>query len=304
MLETYNSLRRLAINNDRLYQLTDEDISAIQHSLLDMMEDIHQVCEKYHLTYAISGGAMLGAVRHRGFIPWDDDIDICMPRRDYNRLRRLFLREFGDRYWVQEVRMDRLYDLNFMKIRKKGTRYLEVFDMDPEKAGVFIDVFPAENTFDGWPARLLQGAVTDGLLLAVSCVRMASKEERMRSYTAGSDVEASVKLKIFLGKLLGIIPLRWWLLITDRFMAICKNHHSKYISVPCGRKHFFGELYLREDFYPPQAMAFDGHVFYGVKNADAYLKNMYGSYMKLPKENERERHSVMDFFIDQTDPDM
>lgn len=297
MLETYNSLRKLAINNEKLYQLTDEDVSAIQHCLLDMMEDIHRVCEKYHLTYAISGGAMLGAVRHGGFIPWDDDIDICMPRKDYNRLGRLMLREYGDKYWLQEVRLDQRYDLNFMKIRRKGTVFLEVFDMDPEKAGLFIDIFPAENTFDNPLLRRLQGIVTDGLLLADSCARMASKEQRLRAYTAGSDVERAVRLKIVLGKLLAFFPLRWWLLKTDQFMRICKNHQSKYIAIPCGRKHFFGELYLRKDFYPPKLMAFDGHEFYGVSNADAYLKNMYNNYMKLPGEDERERHSVLKFSL-------
>ena len=295
MLETYNSLRKLAINNNSLYQLTDSDIEEIQKILLEMMDDIHNVCEKYHLTYAISGGAMLGAVRHGGFIPWDDDIDICMPRRDYNRLYKFMLREYGDKYWVQEVRKDEKYDLNFMKIRRKNTVYLEVFDMDPDKAGIFIDVFPAENVYNNSVFRMLQGIITDGLLLAVSCVRMASKKEKLISYTSGSDVEKSVRLKCLIGRILGILPLRQWLLITDWFMGICKNHGSEYISVPCGRKHFFGELYHRRNFYPPRKMDFDGYNFYGVRNADVYLKNMYDDYMKIPEEAKRERHSVVRF---------
>jgi lipopolysaccharide cholinephosphotransferase len=299
VLETYNRLRKLAIGNDQLYQLTDQDVKNVQACLLDMMDDIDHVCRKYHLTYAISGGAMLGAVRHGGFIPWDDDIDICMPRKDYNRLGRLMLREYGDRYWVQEVRRDARYDLNFMKIRKKGTTFMEVFDMDPEKSGVFIDIFPAENTFDHVALRMVHGVLTDGLLLACSCVRMASKEKRLRSYTAGSDVEGSVRQKIFIGRILGVLPLRWWLLQTDRVMGICKNHQSRYISIPCGRKHFFGELYRREDFYPPKRRAFDEHEYYCVRNEEHYLRQLYGDYMKLPPEEEREHHSVLKFAMEE-----
>ena len=298
MLETYNSLRKLAKESSSLRELTDDDIKHVQEILLDMMEDIHTVCEKYHLSYAISGGAMLGAVRHKGFVPWDDDIDICMPRKDYNRLPRLMLKEFGDKYWVQDVRLDSKYDLNFMKIRKKNTTFLEIFDMDPVKAGIFIDIFAAENTFSSPFVRKLQGAVTDGLLLICSCVRMASKQKRLISYTSGSDVEKAVRLKCVLGRILGVISLRRWLLLTDSFMSICRNSKSEYISIPCGRKHFFGETYKRSWFYPASLREFNGHSFYCVADADGYLKNMYGDYMTVPPESERERHSVVSLSFD------
>ncbi len=298
MLETYNSLRKLAIGNESLYQLTDEDIRAIQKCLLEMMEDIDSVCEKYHLEYAITGGAMLGAVRHKGFIPWDDDIDICMPRHDYNRFYMLFMREFSDKYHLQYIEKDPKYDLNFMKVRMKNTVYLEVFDMDEEKAGIFIDIFPAENTFSNPILRVMQGLLSDGMLLLSSCVRMATKEKRLLKYTKDSEVEKSVRIKVLIGKILTCFcDSTWWYLLTERALSLCKDNESEYISVPCGRKHFFGEFYKRSTFYPSVRRKFETEEFKCVRDPDAYLTNMYGDYMKIPPESERERHSVLRFLL-------
>lgn len=301
MLETYNSLRKLAIGNESLYQLTDEDIKHIQECLMVMMRDIDSVCAKYHLEYAITGGAMLGAVRHEGFVPWDDDIDICMPRKDYDRFYMFFLREFSDKYHVQYIKKDPKYDLNFMKVRMKNTVYLEVFDMDEEKAGLFIDIFPAENTFSNPCLRLLHGILSDGMLLLSSCVRMSTKEERLLGYTRDSGLEGSIKEKVFIGRLLSVFGSRWWYLQTERVLSLCKNNTSEYISVPCGRKHFFGEMYKRSTFYPSVRRKFEDESFKCVQDPDAYLKNMYGDYMKVPPEAERERHSVLKFSLDNID---
>jgi lipopolysaccharide cholinephosphotransferase len=297
VLETYNSLRKLAIDNDQLYQLTDEDIRDIQRCLISMMKDIDEVCRKYHLMYAITGGAMLGAVRHQGFVPWDDDIDICMPRRDYDRFCKLFLRECSDRYWVQNIRNDRRYDLNFMKVRMKDTVFLELFDMDEEKAGLFIDIFPVENTFSNPILRGIHGAIGDGLLLVCSCVRMTTKAQRLLSYTKHSALEKSVRVKLMIGRLCSVFPLRWWLLQTERWLSIYKNHKSEWITIPSGRKHYFGELYRRTVFYPAVRMNFEEEHFLGVREPDAYLKNMYGDYMKIPPVSERERHTVLRFSL-------
>ncbi len=298
MLETYNSLRKLAIGNENLYQLTDEDIGNIQNCLMEMMLDIDSVCEKYHLEYAITGGAMLGAVRHGGFIPWDDDIDICMPRHDYNRFYMLFMREFSDKYHLQYIEKDPKYDLNFMKVRMKNTTYLEVFDMDEEKAGIFIDIFPAENTFSNPFLRVIHGMACDGMLLLSSCVRMATKDRRLFKYTKESDVEKPVRVKVLIGRVLtSFRSSRWWYLLTERVLSLCKENKSKYISVPCGRKHFFGEFYKRSTFYPSERRKFEEESFKCVKDPDAYLTNMYGDYMKVPPVEERERHSVLKFSI-------
>jgi lipopolysaccharide cholinephosphotransferase len=247
--------------------------------------------------YAITGGAMLGAVRHQGFIPWDDDIDICMPRRDYDRFCKLFLQEFSDRYWVQNVKNDCRYDLNFMKVRMKNTIFLELFDMDEKKAGLFIDIFPVENTFSNPVLRGIHGVISDGLLLICSCVRMTTKAERLLTYTHHSELEKTIRIKLIIGKLCSVFPLRWWLLQTERWLSSYKNSKSEWITIPSGRKHYFGELYRRTVFYPAVRRPFEQEHFLGVREPDVYLKNMYGDYMEIPPVSERERHTVLRFSL-------
>ncbi len=300
MLETYNGLRKLAIGNKELYQLTDEDIAGLQKILLGAMKDIDHVCEKYHLTYALAGGAMLGMVRHKGFIPWDDDIDICMPRMDFDKFPEFFKREFGDKYWLQDVRTDAKYDLHFMKVRVKNTEFMEVFDTDEEKAGIFIDIYPVENTFSNPVLKFFHGIISDGLLLICSCVRMYTKKDRLLKYTKDSEINTSIRLKVFIGRIFSIISFRRWLLFTEKWLSIYKNHASKWVSIPSGRKHFFGELYERDVFFPGKRRPFETENFVGMNEAEPYLKRMYGSYLTVPDEEERERHSVLRFALKKT----
>ena len=91
-------------------------IWATEQEILDV---IHQVCTEHGLRYSLAYGTLIGAMRHKGFIPWDDDMDICMPRADYDRFVTLFSEECASDYWVQNIRIDDQYDLHFSKVRKK-----------------------------------------------------------------------------------------------------------------------------------------------------------------------------------------
>ncbi len=297
MLETNDLFRQTALENDSLYMLTQDDIQAIQKVLLEQMEDFHYVCQKYGLQYAMVGGTALGAVRHKGFIPWDEDLDVCMPRRDYDRFQKLFEKEFGDKYWVQSVKTNPKYDLNFMKIRKKGTRYVEIFEPDMQQAGIFIDIFCVENTYNNSLLRRLQGMIVNGLLLCVSCVRIYNKKDRLLAYMPESSKKAvqMIKLKAAIGKMLSFRSITRWCLSIEKWAGKCKNDTSKYITVPAGRKHFFGEIYERDVFFPAKKAEFEGRQFYIVGDAHVYLTKFFGNYMEIPPVDKRERHSIIEF---------
>lgn len=294
MLETCQLFRDMAIGNTALRTLTDEDIRDVQEVLLSMLQDIDAACRKYHLVYFLGGGTALGAVRHKGFIPWDEDIDLIMPRKDYDRLARVLKKEYAGKYWVQDIRGNAKYDLNFMKVRKSGTRYQEIFESDCAHAGIFIDIFPLEDTYDSALLRLLQGGVGELLLLISSCVRIYSKKELLLQYTGEKKGRRLVQLKAFLGRLFSFFPLRKWLLITEGWLALCRNRTSRYVSIPSGRKHYFGELYTRASFFPPRKVEFEKQHFFIMNNPDEYLSKMYGDYMQIPPKEKRERHSVVE----------
>ena len=297
MLETNLKFKNVAIGNSKLYQLTQDDIENIQKLLLDVMEDVKYVCKKYNLTYTLCGGSALGAVRHKGYIPWDEDLDICMPRRDYDKFEEKFLCEFSDKYWVQNIKTSPKYDLSFMKIRVKGTRYMEIFDPEEEKAGMFIDIFPVENTYDSSIQRRIHGTISEALLFICSCVRIRSKKSKILEYLGDDGLGKVVRIKNAIGFVFSFLSIHQWLMITEKFLSKNKNENSKYVMIPSGRGHYFGEIYTRDSFFPEKEVQFEDRTMMLQKNVDEYLTTLYGDYMKIPPEDKRERHSVIEYSL-------
>lgn len=302
MFETYKNFRKMTNTNEKLYELTDQDVKDIQGELLEIMKEIDAFCTEHHITYFACGGTCLGTVRHQGFIPWDDDMDICMPRRDYEKFIHYFSLKCSDKYWIQNIRKDSKYDLNFSKIRKKGTRFEEIFDPDPEKTGLFIDIYPLENAFDNKILRTIHGITIDALLLISSCVRVHSKWEKLEWYTEGYDeMQKSLKVKNIIGTILGIIPLRAWLLLTENVSSLCKNRKSRYVMIPSGRKHTFGEMCDRKHYFPPKRMPFEDMQMQVQKHPVEHLNRLYRDYTQIPPVEDRVRHSVVAYELRRKD---
>lgn len=299
MLESYQLLKDMASHSQKLHPLSETDIKKIQKVLLDMMDDLNQLCREEGLTYFICGGTAIGAVRHHGYIPWDEDLDLCMPRKDYDRLAYLVRERLSDKYWVQNICFQTNYDLNFMKVRKKGTRYVELLESDESCAGVFIDIFPIENTYNNPILRLLHGGISNFLLLISSCVRIHSKYQKIKDYAhENHNALRLVWLKSKIGFLFSFFSLEQWLQITESWLSNCKNENSRYITIPSGRGHYFGELYCRNAFFPPKDISFENRYYCIMKIPDHYLSILYGDYMTIPPVEKRERHMVVDIKIE------
>lgn len=301
MLETNVMFRKFAIGNDKLCELDDDKIKGIQAVLLEMLTDFDDLCRKNNLTYFLVGGSALGAVRHKGFIPWDEDLDIGMPREDYERFSEIFLKACSEKYWLQSIEQSKLYDLTFMKIRKKGTRYVELFETEPEHAGVFMDIYPLDNVPDNKIARFFHGAISDFLYLCCSCVRVHEKKKRFLEYLDDKRAIRLVKIKAFLGFCLSFFSLHKWCVIADKWSKKYKNNNSKLVSFPCGRKHYFGEICTRASFLPVKETVFEDKKFYIMNNPHEYLGGLYGDYMEIPDVWGRERHSVLELDLGESD---
>lgn len=296
MLETYKNVRRSVDANEDMYVISDDDLKDIQYTLKGMARDIDRFCRKHQLTYALCGGSCLGAVRHKGFIPWDDDMDICMPRADYDIFVSLFAEEYASDYWVQNIRTDDRYDLHFSKVRKKGTHFEEIYETEPEKAGMFIDIFPVDNTFDNPVLRTLHQYFCDGLLLICSCVRIRSKLPRLLKYT-GNDrqVRRALHIKNALGFCFSFLSLRRWMLITESAIALCKKDTTHYVMIPSGIRHARGETYRRNWFFPSRSIRFEDIRLNTLKHPSPYLQRLYGDFTRIPPEEDRLRHSVISY---------
>lgn len=161
---------------------------------LAMLAEFDRVCEKYGLRYCADGGTLLGAVRHEGFIPWDDDIDVVMPRPDYEKLKEVSADEFSKPFFLQNIYTDSEFYL-ITKLRHSETLALEY----PEKRnnqGIFIDIFPLDAMRDG-SVRMEKIALIQMELYLVSAQEVLYRylvERGMKTYLSATAREALLKL--------------------------------------------------------------------------------------------------------------
>lgn len=121
-------------------------IREVQLEELELLKLLKYICNKYDIKYSLHGGTLLGAVRHGGFIPWDDDLDIIMDRSEYNRFIEAWNAEMPEGYFLQSKEKEEFYTRNFLKIRKDGTVFLQKDDTPGKMhTGVFIDVEPVDR---------------------------------------------------------------------------------------------------------------------------------------------------------------
>ena len=276
--------------------LSEEQLKQLQTILISILNDITDFCDRNGLNYFLGGGTALGAVRHQGFIPWDDDIDINMPRRDFERFASEFPKEFQEKYWLHVPNTTQNYGLLLARVRLKGTRVRTRDDFFNEECGAFVDIFLIENTYDDSLRRTLHGFGSFVLGFCLSCRKFyRDRIQLLAIVEKASPAERIFKVKIALGFLLSWASLDRWTRWADRWNAQCKNEHSRYVTMPAGRKYFFGEMYLREELCKSKPYLFEGKWRSCSLGIDRYLTGLYGDYMTIPKIENRERHLFWEF---------
>ena len=287
--------------------MTEEQLHELQRTLNGMLQDIADLCEKEGICYELGGGSALGAVRHQGFIPWDDDIDLNMPRADHDRFVTAFANEYGDRYWIHTPKETHDYGLTFTRVLKKGTCVKTREDFrNPDECGAFIDIFVIENTYDNAFLRNVHGIGCLAFGFLQSCAKFyRDRKEYLEMLedpesgdgTSGSESGEDMKrlrrvfrTKIAIGAVFSFFDLDRWTKIADRWYSYCKDGTSSYVAVPAGRNHFYGELYLRNELCETAQMPYEGRMQPVPAEWDAYLKRLYGDYMLIPEDAGKEKH--------------
>lgn len=273
-------------------------MSRLKQISLGILNDVADICEREGIPYMLGGGTALGAVRHQGFIPWDDDIDINVPRKYIDPLLDALASEYGEKYYIEAPLRTPGYLSSFIQIHKNGTVFREYLAQDPQKCGVKIDIFPIENTYSDPVRRVWHGIACDLGLLLLSCYRMYAWREEFYKLAEGTrGAVMRVHLKGFIGRLLAPAHEFWYRRI-QLCMQKCRDENTGYIVMPSGRRHFRGEVYPRKTFMELEPILFEGRKYTITKMKEAYLMQLFGEdYMQLPPGEEREHHVLYELEI-------
>ncbi|WP_025725316.1 LicD family protein [Acholeplasma granularum] len=265
----------------------DFELRRIQLCQLDLALEVKRICEKYEIKYFLIGGTLLGAVRHGGFIPWDDDLDIGMLRNDYDRFINIAKEELNKEYFLQTNQTDRHYGFGFAKIKINNTIFLEeITRKNNTHKGIFIDIFPFDNMPDNikqqkWHSikvRLYRH------LLLIKCRYLSSDKNK--------------KYKQIIMNIVSV-PL---LFITKKFLVRkLVREETRYNNKKTINKiNLEGSYKYREHIAAKlldnnlSTINFENISFYTPNSPELYLKNLYGDYLKLPPIDKRQnRHGIV-----------
>ena len=250
-----------------------KNIKELHVILLDMAKTFHQICEQERIPYYMVGGTQLGAIRHNGFIPWDDDMDFGVPRLYYSRLKDALRKNLPEYYSVLD-KEDGIIATGFFKLVDNRTVHSHHWEENPNRQfGVNIDIFPLDPLKHRWKRKLID------LLTKIQMYKVLSTKgrpffKRLLAYF--------VKAILFWQNRSGM---------TEFIENYLLENEGPYITNIYG---VYGsrETLNAELFGTPVLFTFEGTQLYGVEKPHEYLKAIYGDYMKLPPKEKQHTHII------------
>lgn len=273
--------------------ISGKDFRKLQLLELDLLVELDRVCRKNGIRYQIWAGTQLGAIRHKGFIPWDDDADVVMLREEYEKFKKVVDQLDPNICFFQDHDTDPEYRWQYGKLRRTGTKYIRLGQENIKcKTGVFIDVFPLDDVPIGVFGQMLQD---------FHCFVL----RKILWSEVGKTNETGIKKCIY--KCLSKIPLSFVYKQIDWYAKRSRNSSPNMVRTLCYTS--IGKLYykhpIRERYGMPKkwfkkskCFEFEGKKFVGLKYYDDYLRFSYGNYMELPPLEDRVQHApVSDYYF-------
>jgi len=254
----------------------DEVLKKLQKVELKILCDFAEFCEKHDIKYSIYAGTALGAVRHGGFIPWDDDIDVYMTRNEYERFLKIYRENELEGYFLQGTDDPNYEYINFSKFRKNGTKFGGKRDLKIyEHNGIYLDIFPLDKV------------PTDKKLRK----KFLFKAKLRMVYTRGYPFTKGSKLLKLISKIL-LIPsrktqLKWRNKLEKDIIFKYKDLEKDYEYMSLASSENFNMFFPADTVETFTDILFEGKTFKITAEYDRFLTKMYGDYMKLPPEEQR-----------------
>jgi lipopolysaccharide cholinephosphotransferase len=247
--------------------------------MLEILDEFVRICDKNKFSYFLAYGTLLGAVRHKGFIPWDDDIDVGMPRNDYERFLDIFQKNTETNYYVYNY-------VDYAKLCKKGTVYAESHLNPKDYWGIFIDIWPFDN------------CVSLFLPIQIRLIAIAKKLYRLKTK---KDIPQK-KIKRFINKLICfLLPLQFIRVLRRETIFLFNKFTTKNISSFAGIYDYKKENHKYNTIFPVTNIHFEGKYYKAPGKWDIYLSKLYGNYMELPPVEQRINHNPKFILFDNND---
>jgi len=246
------------------------DLKHLQQVILMIMKDIDVICVRNDIKYYLLGGSAIGAIRHKGFIPWDDDLDIIMDNDNYNKFLSICKKELDtSKYYLQEGLKD--WSMYFSKIRLKGTKLKEevTYTDDPNMQGIFVDVFKMDNVSSNSVIAKWQYFCAKTYL----CYQLSTRGDKEQS------LGLKKRIMIFLSFPLKIRFVREW------FKSQVERYNGKdtdYYGFFYGRTNLKTAIIRKDYFGEPQRVPFEDTSFCVAEHYHEYLTQVFGDYMTPP----------------------
>ncbi len=243
------------------------DVREIQLMQLDILKYINHLCKEYGLKYYLYMGTLLGAIRHKGFIPWDDDLDICMPRSDYKKLIKIMKKRNNDRYSLKCIELSKKeYNYCYAKMIDNNTVAKEIGKFQGDDLGVWVDIFPLDGVGDN---------IDKAKKIIHNNKKIVNQVLRL---------EAGIEMN-FKGKVLYLLGRKRLNRILVHKMKKNDFNKSKYVT-DIGMINY-NMIFERDHFKGERVELFEGQEFSVPYNSEKLLEKVYGDYMELPPEDER-----------------
>ncbi len=279
-------------NSPDVHEITERERIELQHRLLSIYREIEAVCIRHNLTVMLAYGSVLGAIRHGGFIPWDDDMDLFMPRRDYELMINQYADELPDFLKVYAPNSRNKAITRFAKVVDTRTKFIEAEsdDLDDPSQGVFVDIFPLDSIGVNSFLNAVNRYISMFLMYMGSSVGYYEKNSvNYRKLMAYSfTTRFNYWFRYCLGFFGSFISFQTWMNIIDKFCK--KNNRTGFLDELVGvyKWHPLPESI----FLPPVRGKFEGINVFLPHDAKRHLEHSYHDWQRIPRKEERGQHFI------------